>query len=48
MHERTATDWMWIALLGFLQLLPIVAVFLNSMAVDWAGTIFPAGLTSQY
>ncbi len=48
MHERTYRDWMWIGLLGFLQLLPIVAVFLNSMATDWAGTIFPVGLTSLY
>lgn len=45
MRERGFSDWTWIALLGVLQLLPILAVFLNSVAVDWAGTILPDGYT---
>ena len=32
MRERTSHDWFWIGLVIFLQLLPIVAVFLNSVA----------------
>src|SRR6185436_986340 len=48
MHERTARDWMWIVLLGCLQLLPIAAIFLNSVAVDWAGTILPDGYTLKH
>lgn len=45
MHERSTKDWIWVGLLGCLQLLPIVAIFLNSVAVDWAGTILPDGYT---
>ncbi len=48
MRERTFRDWFWIGLLVFLQLLPIVAVFLNSVAVDWAGTILPDGYTLDH
>jgi putative spermidine/putrescine transport system permease protein len=48
MRERTFRDWFWIGLLIFLQLLPIVAVFLNSVAVDWAGTILPDGYTLDH
>ncbi len=48
MRERNFRDWFWIGLLVFLQLLPIVAVFLNSVAVDWAGTILPDGYTLDH
>ena len=48
MRERNFHDWFWIGLLVFLQLLPIVAVFLNSVAVDWAGTILPDGYTLDH
>ena len=38
--------WFWIGRFGrCLQLLPIIAVFLNSIAIDWAGTILPDGYT---
>ena len=48
MAERSRKDWFWIGLLALLQLLPIVAVFLNSIAVDWAGTILPDGYTLNH
>jgi len=48
MPERSRRDWFWIGLLGVLQLLPIVAIFLNSIAVDWAGTILPDGYTLEH
>lgn len=48
MRERNYSDWAWIALLGLLQLLPVIAVFLNSVAVDWAGTILPDGYTLDH
>lgn len=48
MPERTRKDWFWIGLLAVLQLLPIAAIFLNSVAVDWAGTILPDGLTLRH
>src|SRR4051812_10849093 len=48
MLERTRRDWAWIILVGILQILPIVAVAMNSVATEWAGTIFPVGLTDTY
>jgi len=48
MPERSTQDWLLIGLLGILQLLPIVAIFLNSIALDWAGTILPDGYTLQH
>lgn len=48
MLERTRRDWMWIVFVLLLQLLPIIAVALNSVATEWAGTILPVGYTSQY
>ena len=48
MRERSLRDWFWIGLVVTLQLLPILAVFLNSVAVDWAGTILPDGYTTDH
>ena len=46
MLDRTSRDWSSIVLVIFLQLLPIVAVALNSIATEWAGTVLPVGYTS--
>jgi len=48
MLERTWRDWSWIGLVIFLQLLPIVAVALNSIATEWAGTVLPVDYTGAY
>lgn len=48
MFERTYRDWIWVWLIATFQLLPIVAVILNSLAVDWAGTVLPAGYTTAH
>lgn len=48
MLDRSWRDWSWIGLVLFLQLLPIVAVALNSIATEWAGTVLPVGYTTEY
>jgi putative spermidine/putrescine transport system permease protein len=48
MLERTRGDWFWIALAAVLQLLPILAVAMNGVAVDWAGTVLPDGYTLKH
>jgi putative spermidine/putrescine transport system permease protein len=48
MAERSIRDWAWIGAVAVLQLLPIIAVALNSVATEWAGTILPAGYTDAY
>lgn len=49
MAERPSLfDWAVIVLVVILQALPVVAVALNGVATDWAGTILPAGYTMQW
>ncbi len=48
MRERNGLDWLFIALVGLFQLLPILAVALNAFATDWAGTVFPDGFTFDH
>ena len=45
MLERSRSDWLWIGVVATLQLLPIAAVALNGVAVEWAGTVLPDGYT---
>ena len=48
MLERSPKHWLWIGLVVFLQLLPILAVALNGIATEWAGTVLPVGYTHTY
>jgi putative spermidine/putrescine transport system permease protein len=41
-------DWAIIVLVVILQALPVIAVALNGVATEWAGTVLPAGYTSQW
>jgi putative spermidine/putrescine transport system permease protein len=48
MLDRTYRDWSLISLVFALQILPIVAVALNSFATEWAGTLLPVDYTMKY
>lgn len=48
MLDRSWRDWFWVGLVIFLQLLPIVAVAMNSIATEWAGTVLPVDYTTEY
>jgi putative spermidine/putrescine transport system permease protein len=41
-------DWLLIGLLVVFQTLPVIAVALNGVATQWAGTILPAGYTLEW
>lgn len=46
--EASRRDWAVIILVVILQVLPVVAVTLNAVATDWAGTILPEGYTTEW
>src|SRR6478736_3775926 len=41
-------DWVVVVLVTLLQALPVVAVALNGVATEWAGTVLPAGYTLRW
>ncbi|PRD42577.1 ABC transporter permease [Phyllobacterium phragmitis] len=45
---RIDTPKVFLGLMVFVMLLPLIATFMNSVASEWSGTVLPSGLTGQY
>jgi putative spermidine/putrescine transport system permease protein len=49
MARRDAVlDWVVVTIVALVQILPVIAVALNAVATDWAGSILPTGYTWRW
>ncbi|YBV94461.1 ABC transporter permease subunit (plasmid) [Phyllobacteriaceae bacterium JZ32] len=46
--SRFDAQKMFLGLMVFAMLLPLIATFMNSVASEWSGTMLPSGLTGEY
>jgi putative spermidine/putrescine transport system permease protein len=47
-RQASWSDWLVIAIVMLLQVLPVVAVALNGIATEWAGSVLPTGYTWRW